>query len=147
MLTEIELASGRPRSSVPAKEIVAAAFTVKVAVTILLVLMITEQAPEPEQAPPQLEKAYPELGAAVTATTSPWLYVCGPAAGLTVPPPVGVTAVVSTYVGTAVKVAVTALLALIVTEQVLDPVQAPLQVEKAYPELAVAVTATTSPWL
>jgi hypothetical protein len=45
------------------------------------------------------------------------------------------------------KLAVTVLFASIVTWQVPVPVQSPLQPEKIYPELGVAVTVTASPWL
>ena len=58
-----------------------------------------------------------------------------PAAGLIVPPPLGLTAVVRTYVGTAVKLAVTVLSASMVTEQAPEPVHAPLQLDEGIPRV------------
>ena len=50
-------------------------------------------------------------------TTSPLLYVCGPTAGLVVPPPGGLTAIVSVRVaGMREKLAVTVLSESIVTD-------------------------------
>ena len=44
---------------------------VKLAVTVLFEFMVTEQEPEPEQAPDQPVKIQPELGEAVTVTREP----------------------------------------------------------------------------
>ena len=44
---------------------------VKLAVTLLLLSMVTTQEPEPEQSPDQLLKDHPELGEGVTVTWEP----------------------------------------------------------------------------
>ena len=44
---------------------------VKVAPTVLLASMVTEQGPGPVQAPVQAESSYPVTGVAVRATTVP----------------------------------------------------------------------------
>ena len=141
IFTETEVASGRPSNSGSVKVVEPA----KLAVTVLSLSMVTEQAPDPVQAPLQLLKAYEELAVAVTLTTCPLVYVWPPAAGLIVPPALGLTAVVRVCVPTDVKLAVTVLSESRVTEQAPEPVQAPLQLEKAYPVLGVAVTFTIVP--
>jgi hypothetical protein len=66
-------------------------------------------------------------------------------AGVLVTDPLPLRLTVSVYFGSAVNVAVTLLAALIVTEQAPVPVQAPLQLEKAYPIAGVAVNAIAVP--
>ena len=122
----------------------------KVAVTDAAAFIVTVQVLVPVQAPLQPEKKKPVPGAAVRVTTAPLVNEAEhvapqeiPAGELvTVPVPALVT--VSAKDGNA-KVAVTARTALIVTVQVLVPVQAPLQPVKIDPAAGAAVSVTTVP--
>lgn len=123
-----------------------------VAVTALAALMVTEQVPVPEQAPVHPVNVEPVPAAAVKVTTVPLLKLALQVPGqlmpagllLTVPLPVPASVTVSAKV-TALNVAVTALAALMVTEQVPVPVQAPLHPAKVDPADAAAVRVTTVP--
>ena len=123
---------------------------VKLAVTLLLVSKVTTQEPVPEQ-PAPLHPLNTELapGVAVSVTTvflsncalqeAPQLIPEGVL--VTVPEPLLVTVRVSCPV----KVAVTLLLALMVTKHDPVPEQAPDQPVKDQPELGEAVTVTWEP--
>jgi hypothetical protein len=124
----------------------------KVAVTARAALIVTEQLPVPVQAPLQPVKVEPAAGVAVKVTAVP---VVNDAeheapqlmpAGLlvTVPLPAPALVTVSAKVGRA-NVAVTARAALIVTEQLPVPVQAPLQPVKVEPAVGAAVRVTAVP--
>ena len=126
----------------------------KVAVTALAALMVTEHVPVPVQAPDQLANAEPVPAAAVSVTTVPLAKLAPQVvpqlipAGLLVTVPVPVPAFVTVnakVVVVVLNVAVTALAAVIVTAHVLVPVQAPLQPANVEPVPAAAVSVTTVP--
>ena len=119
----------------------------KVAVTDLAASMVTEQEPEPEHAPPQLEKVEPIEATAVRVMevlelklweqVEPQLMPLGEL--VTVPEPVPVLVMVRVYWGgLIVKVAVTDLAASMVTEHEPEPEHAPPQLEKVEPVEATA---------
>jgi hypothetical protein len=127
-----------------------------VAVAALAALIVTEQLPVPVQAPLQPAKVEPVPAAAVRVTTVPLLKFALQVLGqlmpvgllLTVPVPVPASLTVSAnFVTVTLKVAVTALAALMVTEQVPVPVQAPLHPAKVEPVPAAAVRVTAVPLL
>ena len=130
--------------------------TLKVAVTASAALIVTEQVPVPVQPSPlQPANVDPVAAAAVSTTTCPLVKLAEHVApqlipaGLlvTVPVPVPALLTVSVKLVTVVlNVAVTASAALIVTEQVLVPVQpAPDQPIKFDPSAGNAVSTTTAP--
>ena len=125
---------------------------VKLAVTLLAVLMVTVQVPVPEQAPLQPVKVEPTSGAAdkisVCALEKEILQEALDEGQKTLPDappeiaPLPVPALLN--VRMAEKFAVTSLAASMVTVQVVaDPVQAPLQPLNNAPALGVAVKVTT----
>jgi hypothetical protein len=125
-----------------------------VAVTALAADMVTLQVPVPEQAPLQPAKVEPAAAVSVRVTTVPLLKFALQVPGqeipagllLTVPVPVPANVTESAKVVTEVlKVAVTALAAVMVTLQVPVPEQAPLQPAKVDPAAAVAVRVTGVP--
>lgn len=124
----------------------------KVAVTASAALMVTLQVPVPEQAPLQPAKVDPVAGVAVRVTTVPLLKLALQVPGqvmplgllLTVPVPVPARVTLKAKV-TVLNVAVTDFAALMVSEQIPVPVQAPLQPAKADPADAAAVKVTTVP--
>lgn len=122
-----------------------------VAVTDLGEVMVTEQLPVPVQAPLQPANADPEAAVAVRVTGVPLLKFAAHVlpqlmpAGLLVTVPVPVPARVTVKGNTAVKVAVTDSAALIFTEQVPVPLQAPLQPAKIEFAAALAVSITVTP--
>jgi hypothetical protein len=119
--------------------------------------MATEQVvEEPEQAPVQPEKAFPEAGVAVRVTTVPpaklWLHPLEPAqlipAGFEVTLPLPPTVTCSeSFCTTAAKVAPTLSAPFNVTvQEAALPEQAPVQPTKALPEAAEAVRVTAVPF-
>src|SRR5579872_2645140 len=125
-----------------------------VAVTALAADMVTLQVPVPEQAPLQPAKVEPAAAVSLRVTTVPLLKFALQVPGqeipagllLTVPVPVPANVTESAKVVTEVlKVAVTALAAVMVTLQVPVPEQAPLQPAKVDPAAAVAVRVTGVP--
>jgi hypothetical protein len=124
----------------------------KVAVTERAALIVTVQVPVPVQAPLQPVNVEPVAGAAVKAITVPLENEAEhvapqemPAGVLvTVPAPLPDLVTVRVKVFSA-KVAVTERAALIVTVQVLVPVQAPLQPVKVEPVAGAAVKVTMVP--
>lgn len=122
-----------------------------VAVTDSDELIVTEQVPVPVQAPVQPAKAEPVAGVSVKETTVPLinfaLHVPGQLmpAGLLVTVPVPLPAKVTVSGRTNLKVAVTEFDALIVTEHVPVPEQAPLQPVKTEPVAAFSLRVTTVP--
>jgi hypothetical protein len=138
---------------VPARVTVIGNVTVlNVAVTALAALMVTLQVPVPLQAPLHPAKVDPEPAFAVKTTATPLvkfaLQVLGQVMPLgllvTAPVPVPPRVTVSGNV-TVLNVAVTALAALMVTEQVPVPLQAPLHPAKVELEPATAVKTTVEP--
>ena len=120
----------------------------KLAVTVLSASMVTMHDLVPEHAPVQLEKAYTEVPVAVTVTWTPGSWVVVPG-GVRVPPADGLAVVVRDVVweGAWTKLAVTVLSASMVTTHGPVPEHAPVQLSKAYPDSAVAVTVTSTPAL
>ncbi len=125
-----------------------------VAVTALAADMVTLHVPVPVQAPLHPAKVDPAAAVSVSVTTVPLLKFALQVLGqlipagllLTVPVPVPANVTESAKVVTDVlKVAVTALAALMVTLQVPVPLQAPLQPAKVDPADAVAVKVTSVP--
>ena len=112
----------------------------KCAVTLRAVSIVTEQVLEPVQSPDQRSKRKLALAVAVTVMAVPWSYLlvtvpsadvlveAGDGVAPIVPPPDGATRPMNLRVRT--KWAVTERSALIVTEQVPEPVQAPDQRSK-----------------
>jgi hypothetical protein len=127
--------------------------TVNVAVTALAALMATMQAPVPEQAPLQPPNVEPLFGVAVSVTLEvlgydslqsvPQLMPAG--SDVTVPAPVPALVTVRAFSVPRLKVAVTDRAALMVTEQVPVPVQAPLQPVNSEPPPGTAVRVTLVP--
>jgi hypothetical protein len=128
----------------------------KVAVTAVAAVTVTEHPPVPLHPPPlQPANVEPSAAVAVNATTCSlaklaehigWQAI--PAGALvTVPVPVPVSVTVkATFVADLVKVAWTASAAVMVTEQPAVPLQpAPLQPANVDPAAAVALSATTCP--
>jgi hypothetical protein len=130
-----------------------AATAVKVAVTALAALIVTEQVPVPVQAPlqPAKEEALPDVAVSVTTAPvvklslqiDPQLMPVGNEVTVPVPAPAFVT--VRSYVPAVPNVAVTLRAALIVTVQLPVPEHAPLHPPKLEPEAGVAVNVTTVP--
>src|SRR5258708_9206868 len=128
----------------------------KVAVTVCVAFMVTEQVSVPEHAPPQPAKVEPPAGVAVSVTTVPLLKLAKqvapqlmePTLLVTTPAPVPCLVIDSAKVwACCVKVAVTVCAAFIVTEQVRVPEQAPPHPVKIEPPAGVAVSVTTVPLL
>jgi len=124
----------------------------KVAVTDLAALMVTEHVPVPVQAPLHPANVEPDAGDAVRVTTVPLLKFALQVLGqliplgllVTFPLPVPASVTVNGKV-TMLKVAVTDLAALMVTEHLPVPVQAPPHPAKVEPEAGDAVRVTTVP--
>ena len=124
----------------------------KVAATLVAALTVTVQVPVPEQLPAQPVKTDPAAGFGVRVTAVPALteseHVAPqfmPAGELvTVPEPVPFF-VTDSVTGGAVNVAVTEVVALIVTAHVPVPEQAPLQPPKMEPAAGTAVRVTDVP--
>jgi hypothetical protein len=128
----------------------------KVAVTASAALIVTEHVPVPvHPAPLQPANVDPVVAAAVSTTTCPLVKLAehvgwhamptGLLVTVPVPVPASVTASVK-FVTVVLNVAVTVSAALIVTEQVLVPVQpAPLHPANVDPVAAAAVSTTTCP--
>jgi hypothetical protein len=146
-----------PIATVPKLKLVGESATIgtvlklKVAVTDLDEVIVTEQLPVPLQAPLQPAKTDPDAAVAVRPTNAPLaniaLQVVGQLmpAGLLVTLPLPVPASETVKGKTAVKVAVTALAAFMVTEHPAVPEQAPLQPVNAEPAAGVSVNVTTVP--
>jgi hypothetical protein len=125
----------------------------KVAVTAFAAFMVKPQVPVPLQAPLHPAKVEPDPGTAVKTTAAPLVKFALQVLGqvmplgllLTEPVPVPARVTVSGNVTVELKVAVTALAALMVTEQVPVPLQAPLHPAKVEPEPATAVKTTVAP--
>src|SRR3954454_2434562 len=130
----------------------------KVAVTDALALRVTVQAPEPLQAPDQPPKPEPALGAAdkvravplgkVAVQVDPQLMPAGVLVMVPAPPPAVWTVNWKFSAGGgawALKVAVTAALALRVTVQGPEPLHAPDHPPKVDPALGVADKVTAVP--
>ena len=126
----------------------------KVAVTDLAALMVTEQVPVPVQAPLHPAKVEPDAPAALRVTTEPLLKLAAQVPGqlmpagllLTEPAPVPAKLTVNGKVAV-LNVAVTDWAAFIVTLHAPVPMQAPVQPAKVDPEPAAAVSVTTVPLL
>jgi phage tail protein X len=123
----------------------------KVAVTDLAAVILTEQLPAPVQAPLQPANTEPVAAAAASATTVPLLKLAEHVLGQLIPTgvlvtlPVPVPANVTVNGKTRLKIAVTDSAAPMITEQVPVPVQAPLQPTKEEPVVALAVSVTVAP--
>jgi phage tail protein X len=123
----------------------------KVAVRDLAAVILTEQLPDPVQAPLQPANVEPVAAPAVRVTTVPLLKFAEHVLGqlipdgllVTLPEPVPANVTVSGKTG--LKVAVTDSAALMTTEHAPVPVQAPLQPAKAEPVVALAVSVTVTP--
>ena len=132
----------------PFVEVVRSKVWVKMAETERAPLMVTLQAPEPLQFPPQALKTKPAAGVAVRLTAVPAGYVAQPVPQLV---PVGELAIVPLPVVTVVRsnvatnVAETALAVLIVTLQAPEPEQAPPHALNANPAEGACVSVTTVP--
>ena len=113
----------------------------KLAVTFLSASIVTVHAPMPEQSPDQLSNVKPAAAAWVTFTTVPIGWVPPP---VTVPPAPGAAVAVSLNCERE-KLAVTALLASMVTSHVPVPEQALDQLSNVKPAAATWVTFTTVP--
>jgi hypothetical protein len=131
---------------------VGTALVLKVAVTFLMAVIVTTQAPVPAQSPVQPAKLEPLAAEAVKVTILPCKKLevhvepqSIPARSLEmlpVPVPVPDFVTVSANLGIRLKLAVTVFAASIVTLQVVKSVQAPVQPAKLEPASALAVKIT-----
>jgi hypothetical protein len=125
----------------------------KIAVTVQAWLIVTWQAPVPEQAPLQPANTEPVPGVAVSVTTAalsndvphavPQSTPFTLAATVPFPPPVSLTVSANRAAGAGSKAAVTLRARLMVTWQPPVPVHAPLQPANTEPVPGVAVSVTT----